>query len=438
MEKMDQTLAFLEDSGVEVITLIFTDILGRLKGFNLSTGEIERAFREGIVFDGSSVEGFVRIEESDLIAKPDPDAVFIAPKEISGFKTAYIVCDILKPNGEPFERDPRGILKRKLEGYSKMGYSYFVGPELEYFYFNSSEKPEIIDSAGYFDILPSYKPTLAREETVKVLREMGIEVEASHHEVAYSQHEIDFRYSDALRMADILQISKMIIKEIARKYGIYASFMPKPIFGINGSGLHLHMSVWKDGKNLFYDENDEYQLSEFARHFLGGILKHIKNITLVLNQWVNSYKRLVVGYEAPVYISWGRANRSALVRVPAFKKPSSARLELRSPDPATNPYLAFASIITVGFKGVEEKIKPPQPVEMDIYHMDEETRKKLNIDSLPSSLKEAVDYALENGILKEALGESMFNKLVENKLVEWDRFRIRVTDYEIESYYSML
>ncbi len=438
MEKIDQTLAYLEDSGVEVITLIFTDILGRLKGFNLSTGELERAFREGIVFDGSSVEGFVRIEESDLIAKPDPEAIFIAPKEISGFKTAYIVCDILKPNGEPFERDPRGILKGKLEGYRKMGYSYLVGPELEYFYFNSSERPEIIDNAGYFDVLPSYKPTLAREETVKVLREMGIEVEASHHEVAYSQHEIDFRYSDALRMADILQISKMIIKEIARKYGIYASFMPKPIFGINGSGLHLHMSVWKDGKNLFYDEEDEYQLSEFAKHFLGGVLKYIKNITLVLNQWVNSYKRLVVGYEAPVYISWGRANRSALVRVPAFKKSSSARLELRSPDPATNPYLAFASIITVGFKGVEEKITPPQPVEMDIYHMDEETRKKLNIDSLPSSLKEAVDCALKNGILKEALGESMFNKLVENKLVEWDRFRIRVTDYEIEAYYSML
>jgi len=230
----------------------------------------------------------------------------------------------------------------------------------------------------------------------------------------------------------------MLIKEIARKYGIYASFMPKPIFGINGSGLHLHMSVWKDGKNLFYDEGDAYQLSGFAKGFLGGILKYIKNITLVLNQWVNSYKRLVVGYEAPVYISWGRANRSALVRVPAFKKPSSARLELRSPDPATNPYLAFASIITVGFKGVEEGLTPPEPIEMDIYHMDEETRKNLNIDSLPSSLKEAVDFALKNGILKEALGESLFNKLVENKLVEWDRFRIRVMDYEIETYYPML
>ncbi len=438
MERLSEILEFFESGNVEVVTLVFTDVLGRLKGFNVSLGEIERAFREGIVFDGSSVEGFVRIEESDLIAKPDPDGVFIAPSEISGFKTAYIVCDIIKPNGEPFERDPRRILKEKLRSLKERGYTYYIGAELEYFYFASEKRPEILDNAGYFDVLPSYKPTLAREETVKVLKEMGIEVEASHHEVAYSQHEIDFRYSEALRMADVLQISKMIVKEIARKHGLYASFMPKPLFGINGSGLHLHMSLWKDGKNIFYDEKDPYQLSEIARWFLGGILKYIKNITLILNQWVNSYKRLVVGYEAPVYISWGRANRSALVRVPAFKKTSSARIELRSPDPATNPYLAFASILHVGLKGIDEKLDPPSPVEMDIYHMDEETRKKLNIDSLPSSLKEAIDMALENGILEEVLGKSLFEKIVENKLLEWDRFRIRVTDYEIDAYYSML
>jgi glutamine synthetase len=438
MDRIDEVLEFLENSDVEVITLVFTDILGRLKGFNLSLGEVERAFREGIVFDGSSVEGFVRIEESDLIAKPDPEGIFIAPKEISGFKTAYIVCDILKPNGEPFERDPRRVLKEKLKSLKEKGYNYYIGAELEYFYFGSDKSPELLDHGGYFDVLPSYKPTIAREETVKVLKEMGIEVEASHHEVAYSQHEIDFRYSDALRMADVLQISKMIVKEIGRKHGLYASFMPKPIFGINGSGLHLHMSLWKDGQNTFYDEKDSYQLSETARKFLGGILRYIKNITLVLNQWVNSYKRLVVGYEAPVYISWGRANRSALVRVPAFKKPSSARIELRSPDPATNPYLAFAAILHVGLKGIEEGIEPPEPVEMDIYHMDEETRKKLRIDSLPSSLKEAVDMALENRILEDVLGKSLFEKIVENKILEWERFRIRVTDYEIETYYSML
>ncbi len=438
MENVEMALKRLKSNDVEVITLVFTDILGRLKGFNLSTGELERAFNEGIVFDGSSVEGFVRIEESDLIAKPDSNAIFIAPKEISGFKTAYIVCDILKPDGTPFERDPRGILKKLLNKLSMEGYTYYVGPELEYFYFESSESPKILDNAGYFDTLPSYKPTLAREETVKVLREMGIEVEASHHEVAYSQHEIDFRYSDALSIADILQISKMLIKEIARKYGIYASFMPKPVFGINGSGLHLHMSVWKDERNMFYDEKDNYQLSGFAKNFLAGTLRYIKNITLVLNQWVNSYKRLVVGYEAPVYISWGRANRSALVRVPAFKKPSSARIELRSPDPATNPYLAFSAIITAGFRGIKEKPELPEPIEKDIYHMDEETRKRLNIDALPSSLKEAVEYALKESILKEAIGEPMFEKLIENKLVEWDRFRISVTDYEIETYYKML
>ncbi len=438
MRSIEEAIAFVKGEKVDIVTLVFTDILGRLKGFNLSVAEVDRAFNEGIVFDGSSVEGFVRIEESDLIAKPDPNAIFIAPAEVSGLKTAYIVCDILTPKGEPFVRDPRGILKRKLEALAKEGYAYYVGPELEYFYFASAKAPELLDEAGYFDILPSYRPTLAREETVKILRDMGIEVEASHHEVAPSQHEIDFRYADALRAADILQISKMLVKEIARKHGLYASFMPKPIFGVNGSGLHLHMSVWKDGKNLFYDESHEYQLSEFAQHFLGGILSNVKYITLVLNQWVNSYKRLVVGYEAPVYISWGRSNRSALVRVPAFKKPSSARIELRSPDPGTNPYLAFVSILTAGFKGVEEKASLPAPVEQDIYHMTESKRRRLKIDSLPSSLKEAIDLARRRPILKEALGEPMFAKLVENKLVEWDRFRMAVTDYEINTYFGML
>ena len=438
MRTVEEAVALIRGEKVDIVTLVFTDILGRLKGFNLSVAEVERAFNEGIVFDGSSVEGFVRIEESDLIAKPDPNAIFIAPPEVSGLKTAYVVCDILTPRGEPFVRDPRGILKRRLASLAEEGYSYYVGPELEYFYFGSADAPELLDEAGYFDILPSYRPTLAREETVKILRDMEIEVEASHHEVAPSQHEIDFRYADALRAADVLQISKMIIKEVARKHGLYASFMPKPIFGVNGSGLHLHMSVWKDGRNLFYDEGHEYQLSEFAQHFLGGILSNVKYITLVLNQWVNSYKRLVVGYEAPVYISWGRSNRSALVRVPAFKKPSSARIELRSPDPGTNPYLAFVSILTAGFKGVEDEVPLPAPVEQDIYHMTESKRRRLKIDSLPSSLKEAIDLARKRPILKEALGEPMFSKLVENKLVEWDRFRTAVTDYEINTYFGML
>ncbi|NPA80634.1 MAG: glutamine synthetase [Thermotogae bacterium] len=438
MRTVEEAVALIKGEKVDIITLVFTDILGRLKGFNLSVAEIDRAFNEGIVFDGSSVEGFVRIEESDLIAKPDPDAIFIAPASVSGLKTAYVVCDILTPAGEPFARDPRGILKGKLQRLAAEGYAHYVGPELEYFYFASADSPELLDEAGYFDILPSYRPTLAREETVKILREMDIEVEASHHEVAPSQHEVDFRYSDALRAADVLQISKMIIKEIARKHGLYASFMPKPIFGVNGSGLHLHMSVWKDGENLFYDEGHEYQLSTFAQRFLGGLLSNIKYITLVLNQWVNSYKRLVVGYEAPVYISWGRSNRSALVRVPAFKKPSSARIELRSPDPGTNPYLAFVAILTAGFKGVEEGAKLPPPVEQDIYHMSESRRRRLRIDSLPSSLKEAIELARKRPILKEALGEPMFNKLIENKLVEWDRFRIAVTDYEINTYFGML
>ncbi|NPB03321.1 MAG: glutamine synthetase [Thermotogae bacterium] len=438
MRSLEEAISLIRGEKVDIVTLVFTDILGRLKGFNLSVAEIERAFHEGIVFDGSSVEGFVRIEESDLIAKPDPNSIFIAPESVSGLRTAYVVCDILSPNGQPFVRDPRGILKSRLIELGNEGYSYFVGPELEYFYFASSEAPELLDEAGYFDLLPSYRPTLAREETVKILREMGIEVEASHHEVAPSQHEVDFRYADALRAADVLQISKMIIKEIGRKHGLYASFMPKPIFGVNGNGLHLHMSIWKDGENLFYNGDHEYQLSRFAQHFLAGILKNIRYITLVLNQWVNSYKRLVVGYEAPVYISWGRSNRSALVRVPAFKKPSSSRIELRSPDPGTNPYLAFASILEAGFRGVAERTPLPPPVEQDIYHMSAGKRRRLKIGSLPSSLKEAIELAQRSDLLKRAIGEPMFSKLVENKLVEWDKFRTAVTDHEIKTYFGML
>jgi glutamine synthetase len=438
MSGVSEALATLQKDGVEVITLVFTDVLGRLKGFNLSVNEIERAFSEGIVFDGSSVEGFVRIEESDLIAMPDPGAVFVAPAQVSGFKTAFIVCDVLRVDGRPFERDPRHVLKRALAQIQKQGYQYYVGPELEYFYFGSDSTPTLLDDAGYFDTLPSYRPTLAREETVKVLREMGIEVEASHHEVAPSQHEIDFRYRDALRMADILQISKMIIKEVARKYELYASFMPKPIFGVNGSGMHLHMSLWRGDENLFYDPRDPYQLSTLARHFLGGLLTYVKYIALVTNQWVNSYKRLVVGYEAPVYISWGRFNRSALVRVPAFKKPASARLEFRAPDPGANPYLAFACVLTAGMRGITERLVPPEPVEMDIYHMPEADRQRRNIDTLPASLLEAIDLACQSPILAEALGEPLFEKIIENKRVEWDKFRMAVTDYEIQTYYRML
>ncbi len=438
MTRAQEAIARIHSENVEVVTLVFTDILGRLKGFNLSLDEIERAFAEGIVFDGSSIEGFVRIEESDLIAKPDPDAVFIAPAHVCGLKTAFIVCDVLRVQGEPFERDPRYVLKRVLRQLAEDGLQYYVGPELEYFYFGSGERPELLDEAGYFDTLPSYHPTLAREETVKVLKEMGIAVEASHHEVSPSQHEIDFRYTDALRMADILQISKMIIKEVARKHGLYASFMPKPVFGINGSGMHVHMSLWRDRENIFYDARDSYQLSREARHFLGGVLHYIREITLVTNQWVNSYKRLVVGYEAPVYISWGRFNRSALVRVPAFKKPASARMELRAPDPGTNPYLAFAAVVTAGRAGMREQIEPPPPIEQDIYHMSEQDRRRLEIGTLPSSLMESIEYARNSKILREALGDPLVDKLVENKRVEWDKFRIAVTDYEIATYYKML
>lgn len=425
----------VRDRGIQVIRLWFADINGIIKGFAIPAWELEAAFADGMGFDGSSIEGFARIHESDLMAHPDPATFALLPPN-GGYLAARMFCDLKTPDRQPYAGDPRQVLKRALAHAAEKGYKMFVGPELEYFYFRSSSAPEILDEGGYFDSSINEVGTVLRKKTIFALEGMGIPVEYSHHEVAPSQHELDLRFSEALEMAERCLTYRFIVKEIARQEGYYATFMPKPIFGVNGSGMHTHQSLFQGERNAFYDANAPYNLSTTARHYLGGLLKYIREITAVLNQTVNSYKRLVPGYEAPVYICWGQMNRSALVRVPRIRvgKERSTRLELRSPDPACNPYLAFAVMLMAGLKGIEEKIEPPEPVEEDIYHLSPQDRARLGIDTLPGSLIEAIQLAEESQLVRETLGEHVFTKFIENKLIEWDQYRMQVTDYEIKKY----
>ena len=425
---------------VKFVRFWFTDVLGQLKSFAVPVEELEVAFEEGIGFDGSSIKGFARIEESDMIAIPDPTTFAILPWRPKEKAVARMFCDIYKPDGKPYEGDPRYALKRNLEKMKEMGFTnFYLGPELEYFYFKNDQGTEILDRGSYFDY-PMDAAEDLRRETIFCLEQMGIRVEYSHHEVAPSQHEIDLRYADALEMADIVMTYRIVVKEVAKKYGLYATFMPKPIFGENGSGMHTHQSLFKGDKNAFFDPNDKYHLSDIAKKYIAGLLTHIKEITLVLNQWVNSYKRLVPGYEAPVYISWARRNRSALIRIPMYKpgKEKATRIELRSPDPACNPYLAFACMLRAGLEGIKKGYSLPEPIEKDIFHMTEEERKSLGIDSLPGSLGEAISYAEKSDLLKDTLGEHIFNELIKNKKLEWDEYRIQVFPYEIKKYLPIL
>ncbi len=438
--RVNDVLDRLKHDGVSIVRLLFTDIIGWLKGFNISIREVERALEEGIAFDGSSIEGFVRIEESDLLAKPDPDTYMLVPWDENGIKTALFICDIFYPDGTPFESDPRRVLRNNLERAASMGFTYFVGPELEFFYFDSEKMPNLLDQGGYFEVCATDRIMSAQMETYRALTEMGIDVEMTHHEVSPSQYEIDLRYKDALTMADFIMITKLVVKQIARKHGLFASFMPKPVLGINGSGMHVHQSLFKDGKNAFYSPDPPFNLSEIGKGFLSGLLHHAREITAVTNQWVNSYKRLVVGYEAPVYIAWGRKNRSALVRVPAFRKNRSeaCRLEYRAPDPATNPYLAFSVMLAAGLEGIEKKYPLPDPIEKDIYKMPDEVKEEFGIDALPDSLNEAVEVMARSEVVKKALGETVFHKFLANKKAEWERYRIQVTDYELRTYLPIL
>jgi glutamine synthetase len=424
---------------VNFIRLWFADIHGQLKSFAIPADELEYAFNEGMGFDGSSIKGFARIDESDMIARPDPATFVILPWRPKEKAVGRMFCDIYEPDGSPYKGDPRYILKVNLERAKKKGFTLYLGPELEYFYFKSAKNTDTLDEGGYFDY-PMDAAEDLRRDTILALESMGIKVEYSHHEVAHSQHEIDLRYEDALTMADIVMTHRIIVKEIAKQYNVYATFMPKPIFGQNGSGMHTHQSLFKGDQNAFFDAKDKYYLSDIAKKYIAGLLTHIKEITLVLNQWVNSYKRLVPGYEAPVYICWARRNRSTLVRVPLYKpgKEKATRLELRSPDPACNPYLAFACMLNAGLKGLEKGYQLPEPIEMDVYHLSDEERKKYNIDCLPGSLNRAIEYAENSELLRETLGDHIFEQFIMSKKVEWDDYRIRVFPYELEKYLPVL
>jgi len=440
MQDRQDAMRAIEQYDVKFINIWFSDILGMLKSFTIPVEEADKAFDEGIGFDGSSIEGFARIDESDMIAIPDPSTFAILPWRPREKAEARMFCDIMRPGAGPYEGDPRQVLKRNLARAAEMGYTYYLGPELEYFYFKSSQIPEMLDRGGYFDLIPRDEAIGLRRDTVLCLEEMGIPVEYSHHEVAPSQHEIDLRYADALTMADTVMAYRLVVKEIAYQAGVYATFMPKPLAGENGSGMHAHQSLFKGDGNAFFDANGKCNLSKVAQHFIAGLLRHAPEITSVTNQWVNSYKRLVPGFEAPVYLSWALQNRSDLIRVPHYKpgKEQATRVEFRSPDPACNPYLAFSVMLAAGLKGIEDEYPLPDPVEENVYLMTPHEREERGIGSLPGSLIEAIQLTRQSELVQEALGDHVFHAFLENKTLEWDRYRATVTNFEIEEYLPVL
>ena len=441
---MDDQRAFVlqtcKDRDIKFIRLWFTDILGSLKSFAITVEELEKALEEGMGFDGSSIEGFARIDESDMVAMPDPATFQLIPWRPSERGVARMFCDVLLPNGEPFEGDPRYVLKRNLKRATELGYTFYVGPELEFFYFKSAEGTEPLDPGGYFDLTPLDAASDLRRQTVLTLEEMGIGVEYSHHEVAPSQHEIDLRYTDALTMADNAMTYRLVVKEVALANDIHATFMPKPIASENGSGMHTHQSLFKGERNAFFDESAPYHLSAIAKSYIAGLMRHARELTLVTNQWVNSYKRLVAGYEAPVYVTWARRNRSDLVRIPEYKpgKEMATRIEYRAPDPACNPYLAFAAMLAAGLAGIEHEYPLREPSEGNVFEMTEEERIALDIDLLPRTLDEAIRATEESELMRECLGEHVFESLLKNKRIEWDAYRAHVTDFELERYLGVL
>ena len=439
-EAKEYVLNQVKERNIKFIKLWFTDILGFLKSFTITADELPDALEGGVGFDGSSIEGFVRIEESDMVAMPDPNTFCILPWRPKEYGVARMFCDIYRPDGSPFEGDPRYVLKRNLQKAAEKGFTYYVGPELEYFYFKNHERTEFLDRGGYFDMTPLDMAVDLRRQTVLFLEEMGIGVEYSHHEVAYSQHEVDIKYADALTMADNVMTYKVVVKQVALQNGVYATFMPKPVFGINGSGMHTHQSLFRGDKNAFFSPDDPYHLSQVGRCFIAGLLKYAPEITAVTCQWVNSYKRLVPGYEAPAYISWGTKNRSALVRVPEYKpgKERATRAEYRAPDPACNPYLTFAVMLAAGLKGIEEEAELPPPVEVDVYHLSEEERRERGIGTLPGSLGEALEIMEGSELVREALGEHVFWSFIRNKKAEWDEYRAQVSEYELKKYLPIL
>jgi len=436
----EYALKTTRDSDIKLVSLWFTDILGFLKSFSITPRELERTLEDGAGFDGSSVEGFARIDESDMVAMPDPTTFQILPWSHPDRQVARIICDICQPGGQPFEGDPRFVLKRNLKRAADLGYTYMVGPELEYFYFQNSGGTHTLDEAGYFDLTPPDIASDLRMETVLTLEQMGIVVEYTHHEVASSQHEIDPHYTDALNMSDALMTCRLVVKEVAQKHGIYATFMPKPVFGAAGSGMHVHQSLFQGDNNAFFDAGDPFYLSQMARYYIAGLLKHAPEITAVVSQWVNSYKRLVAGYEAPVYLSWAQKNRSDMIRVPQYQpgRENATRIEFRVPDPACNPYLAFSVMLAAGLEGIENQYPLADPVEENVFEMSLEERNKRSIGSLPTNLFEAISLTENSPLVRKALGDHVFNSFIRNKKIEWEEYRIQITEFEHKRYLPIL
>lgn len=435
----EDILAMVEENGVKFIRLQFTDILGTLKNVAITDRQLEKALNNHCMFDGSSINGFVRVEESDMYLRPDLDTFVIFPWRPQQGKVARLICDVYMPDGTPFEGDPRYILKKVINKAKDMGYTMNVGPECEFFLFevDNDGNPTLKtnDKGSYFDLGPIDLGENARRDMTLALEDMGFEIETSHHEVAAGQNEIDFKYADALVTADNIATFKYVVKSIAQRHGLYATFMPKPLHGVNGSGMHINISLIKDGKNAFHNEEDELGLSSVAYNFIGGVLKHIKEICPITNPLVNSYKRLVPDYEAPVYIAWSAKNRSPLIRVPSARE-EGTRIELRSPDPSSNPYLVLACLLLAGLEGIKYNLEPPKCIDKNIFDLNREERKRENIESLPESLHEAVAYMQKSDLVKEALGKNTFEYYIRAKEVEWDNYRTQVHQWEITSYLS--
>ncbi|HVL26969.1 MAG TPA: glutamine synthetase family protein [Acidimicrobiales bacterium] len=441
--QQDYVLRSVEERGIRFIRLWFTDVLGQLKSINIVPGELETAFEEGMTFDGSAIDGFSRIQESDMLLRPDPNTFELLPWRGEDAPVARMFCDVTNLDGSPFEGDPRNVLRRNLERARERGLTFYVGPDLEFFYFaveNGRPAPRPLDMGSYFDLTTNDVATDLRKRTILGLEAMGIPVRYSHHEDAPGQYEIDLRYTDALTMADNVMTFKLVVKEIAMERGVYATFMPKPLAGVQGSGMHTHFSLFEGDVNAFYDPDDEYHLSGLAKGFIAGLLKHAREITAVTNQWVNSYKRLVVGFEAPVYVAWARNNRSALVRVPGARKgkESSTRIEFRSPDPACNPYLAFAAVLGAGLRGIEKGYELPDELTANLYEMTAEERLAEGVEALPGSLEEAIACMEHSDLLADTLGEHVFEWFIRNKRQEWDQYRSQVTPFEIDRYLPIL
>ncbi len=436
----DYVLKMVQERDIHFVRFWFTDVLGFLKSFAVTDSELEGAFEEGMGFDGSSIDGFTRIQESDMVAFPDAATFQVLPWRPGESGVARVFCDVNNPDGSPFDGDPRYALRRVLGKAAKMGYTMYVGPELEFFYFADENGTDILDKGGYFDLTPLDVASDLRRETVLMLEQMGIPVEYSHHEVAPSQHEIDLRYCDALSMADNVMTYRLVVKEIAYANGVYATFMPKPIQGQNGSGMHTHQSLFTKDGNAFFDPKDKYHLSKVAKHYIAGLLKYAPEFCAVTNPLVNSYKRLVPGYEAPVYVSWAMRNRSAMVRVPMYKpgKEAATRIELRSPDPSANPYLAFAVMLGAGLKGIEEKLPLPEESSNNIFDMTEEELEAAGIETLPANLGDAIERFEHSTLMKEVLGEHIHEFYVENKKAEWADYLMDVSQWELDRYLSVI